>query len=66
MKILVANYRYFISGGPERYMFNLIEQLSVQGHEVIPFSIHYSKNITAPCVQLLFFNLTRGLHNVPL
>ena len=48
MKILIANYRYFISGGPERYMFNLMEQLGSQGHEVIPFSIHYSKNISTP------------------
>ena len=23
MKIILVNYRYFISGGPERYMFNV-------------------------------------------
>ena len=23
MKILLVNYRYFISGGPEKYMFNI-------------------------------------------
>jgi len=44
MKILIANYRYFISGGPERYMFNVSNALSARGHEVIPFSIHYTKN----------------------
>jgi len=48
MKILIANYRYFISGGPERYMFNLTDQLLAKGHEVIPFSIHYAKNVSTP------------------
>ena len=48
MKIIVANYRYYISGGPERYMFNLTDQLLAKGHEVVPFSIHYSKNISTP------------------
>ncbi len=45
MKILLINYRFFISGGPERYMFNLIDLLESKGHEVIPFSIKYSKNL---------------------
>ena len=45
MKILIANYRYFVSGGPERYMFNLIDALNSRGHEIIPFSIKYTKNI---------------------
>jgi glycosyltransferase involved in cell wall biosynthesis len=44
VKILLANYRYFISGGPERYLFNVAEALSEDGHEVVPFSIHYSRN----------------------
>jgi len=47
MKILLANYRYFISGGPERYMFNLLSQLEKQQHEIIPFSIDYSQNLTS-------------------
>ena len=45
MRILVVNYRYFISGGPEKYMFNIKKMLEDNGHEVIPFSIHSSKNI---------------------
>ncbi|GAB6282667.1 MAG: hypothetical protein STSR0008_14130 [Ignavibacterium sp.] len=44
MKILIINYRFFISGGPERYMFNLIELLQSYGHEIIPFSIKYNMN----------------------
>jgi glycosyltransferase involved in cell wall biosynthesis len=42
LKIIIVNYRYFISGGPERYLFNIKELLEKEGHEVIPFSI---KNI---------------------
>ena len=45
MRILIVNYRYFISGGPEKYMFNIKKILEDQGHEVIPFSIHSNKNI---------------------
>lgn len=44
MKILIVHYRYFISGGPERYLFNLKELLENNGHKVIPFSIRYAKN----------------------
>lgn len=45
MKILIVNYRYFVSGGPERYLFNLKTLLESKGHTVIPFSINYSKNL---------------------
>lgn len=45
MKILLVNYRYFISGGPEKYMFNIKKKLEEEGHEVIPFSIKSSKNV---------------------
>jgi len=48
MKILFANYRYFISGGPERYMFNASEALRQRGHEILPFSIRYSRNEPTP------------------
>lgn len=45
MKILLINYRYFISGGPERYLFNVKELLEENGHKVIPFSIKSTRNI---------------------
>ena len=45
MKIALVNYRYFISGGPERYYFNIKEILEKQGHEIIPFSIKSSRNL---------------------
>ena len=39
MNIIIANYRYFISGGPERYMFNITDALKENGHNIIPFSV---------------------------
>ena len=45
MKILLVNYRYFISGGPERYYFNIKEILEHNGHEVIPFSVKSMRNV---------------------
>jgi len=48
MRIILANYRYFVSGGPERYMFNVTYALTERGHEIIPFSIRYSKNSPSP------------------
>lgn len=44
MKIAIVNYRYFVSGGPERYMFNIMDVLQKEGHEVFPFSIKHKKN----------------------
>ena len=44
MKIIIVNYRYFVSGGPERYLFNVMDLLQKNGHEVIPFSIKNKLN----------------------
>lgn len=44
MKIIIVNYRYFISGGPERYLFNIKDLLEKNGHTVIPFSIKSNHN----------------------
>ncbi|MFT3680267.1 MAG: glycosyltransferase family 4 protein [Ferruginibacter sp.] len=44
LKIILVNYRFFVSGGPERYMFNIIDLLQKKGHEVIPFSIKSKHN----------------------
>ena len=48
MRIILANYRYFISGGPERYMFNVADVLTTHGHDVVPFSIQYQRNQPTP------------------
>lgn len=44
MRIIVANYRYFIAGGPEKYMFKFIEAAEEMGIEVIPFSVKNPQN----------------------
>ncbi|MGB8491605.1 MAG: hypothetical protein WCE64_11170, partial [Bacteroidales bacterium] len=44
MKIILVNYRYFNSGGPERYLFNIKELLERNGHTVIPFSVKHTQN----------------------
>jgi len=44
LKIIIVNYRYFVSGGPERYLFNVMDLLEKNGHEVIPFSIKSKLN----------------------
>lgn len=44
MKIVLVNYRYFVSSGPERYYFNIKEVLERNGHEVIPFSVKSMRN----------------------
>lgn len=48
MKIIIANYRYYIAGGPERYMFNFMDIAKKNGIECIPFSIDYENNLPTP------------------
>jgi len=44
VKICLVNYRYFVSSGPERYMFGVKRLLEERGHTVIPFSVRYRQN----------------------
>ena len=39
MKILFINYAHFITGGSERYLFNIVDKVKSHGHEVIHFSM---------------------------
>lgn len=48
MKIIIANYRYFIAGGPEKYMFKFMDAAKKMGVEVIPFSVNNLQNIETP------------------
>lgn len=48
MKVLWVNSRYFVSGGPETYMFAAAEMLESAGHEVVPFSARYDRNRETP------------------
>ena len=60
MKIILVNYRYFISGGPERYMFNVKEALEQRGHEVIPFSIKTSRNVESKYAKYFAENIGKS------
>ena len=46
MKIALVNYRYFFTGGPERYLFNIKGVLESYGHEVFPFSVKNPDNVS--------------------
>lgn len=48
MRIIVANYRYYIAGGPEKYMFKFMDAAREMGHEVIPFSVQNPRNEDTP------------------
>lgn len=48
MRIIVANYRYFIAGGPEKYMFKFITAAKKRGIEVMPFSVNNPQNEETP------------------
>lgn len=45
MKIVIAHYKYFIQGGPERYMLKFMKLAKEYGHTVIPFSYDNKKNM---------------------
>lgn len=73
MKVIIANYRYFVAGGPEKYMFKFIAAAQKRGIEVIPFSVNnpqneqtpYSKYFAKPRSDSLMYNDTkRSLKNM--
>lgn len=51
MRIIVANYRYFVAGGPEKYMFKFIQAAQKRGVEIIPFSVSNPQNMETPYSQ---------------
>ena len=57
-KIIVANYRYYVSGGPEVYMFKFMENCQRIGYEPVPFSVNYSQN--KPSEYSKYFISSRG------
>ena len=40
MKIIVAHYKFYFQGGPERYLFKFMDLARQNGAEVIPFSVN--------------------------
>lgn len=72
MRIIVANYRYFVAGGPEKYMFKFIEAAEKRGVEVIPFSVNNPQNLDTPyskyfakprSKQLMYADTEKSLSN---
>lgn len=46
MRIILSNYRYFVSGGPERYLFSIKDLLENNGNIVYPFSVKSQRNVS--------------------
>lgn len=44
MRIIHAHKYYYYRAGAERYLLDLMKQQEEQGHQVIPFCMHYPKN----------------------
>jgi hypothetical protein len=47
-KILVVNKYHFLSGGAERYFFEIMAALGRRGIEVLPFSVNYRQSLPTP------------------
>lgn len=46
MKIIIVNRNYFVTGGPEKYMFTLMENMPQ--HRFIPFCVAFRQNRETP------------------
>lgn len=60
MKIALVNYRYFVSGGPERYMFAIQKALEKRGHQVYPFSVKSVRNQETPTESYFLSSIGQG------
>lgn len=64
LNIVLVHYRFFISGGPERYLFNIIEKFEQEGHSVIPFSVKHPKNRNSKYADFFLSSLTNDENTV--
>lgn len=48
MRVIVCNKYFFLNGGTERYMRNVMGRLEASGHEAVPFSVAYAKSWESP------------------
>lgn len=48
MRVVVCNKYFFLNGGTERYMRNVMGRLEAQGHEAVPFSVAYAGSWESP------------------
>ena len=57
MRILMCNEFFYLRGGAERYMFDLMELLIRHGHEIIPFSMYSPLNCPTPYASYFVSNI---------
>lgn len=48
MKIVICNKYFFLNGGTDRYLYDLMLQLGATGHTAIPFSVRYAGSWETP------------------
>ncbi|MCG6533148.1 MAG: glycosyltransferase family 4 protein [Syntrophales bacterium LBB04] len=48
MQIIFCNKYFFLNGGVERYLYNVMNYLSARGHKAIPFSVRYTGTWPSP------------------
>ena len=59
MKIILSNYRYFDSGGPERYLFSIKEILEKKKDIVFPFSVQSINNVPSNWEKHFISSITK-------
>ena len=60
MKILIINYRFFKSGGPESYLFRIMDLLMEKNHHVEIFSVDNVKNHKSKYSKLFLSKIGNG------
>jgi glycosyltransferase involved in cell wall biosynthesis len=48
MQIVFCNKYFFLNGGVEKYLYNVMNYLSARGHTTIPFSVRYAGTWPSP------------------
>jgi glycosyltransferase involved in cell wall biosynthesis len=48
MHIVFCNKYFFLNGGVEKYLYDVMNYLSARGHTTIPFSVRYAGTWTSP------------------
>jgi glycosyltransferase involved in cell wall biosynthesis len=48
MNVLIVNKYFFVRGGPERYMFSVMDLLQRAGHKVVPLAVRFGSNEPSP------------------
>ncbi|WP_264982365.1 glycosyltransferase family 4 protein [Pseudodesulfovibrio portus] len=60
MKIALCNHRYFISGGPEKYLFKFKALAEERGNSVMPISVHSPENEKCEYEDYFFSSVSKS------